>query len=640
MNTLAKSSEPLSRDAERKVRILDDVVVNQIAAGEVVERPSSVVKELIENSIDAGATEISIAVTNGGKTSIEISDNGCGMSRENALFAVERFGTSKIQTVGDLERIASHGFRGEALPSIASVSRFSLETKPWGDDSSGTEILIDGGKLIEARTKPIAPGTRITVRNLFYNVPARKKFLRSENTEEGLIRSLLIDFASAYPHLRLRFASDGVERSVLLPGENFFVKAKELKIAGEKPILVDYQQATAAGPVVVHAVLSQPIECVSQSGRLRLLVNRRSVRDKLLLKAIRDGYGAYLRPGRYPMGVISIELPPEDVDVNVHPQKTEVRFRRPEVIFQTIVGGLKSALGASSALSPAALHSSNSDSIGYQRPPINSGSFTSEVRFFSGDAESTPSNAETITLFSRPPILLSPRSDHAEVGVPSSQELRASQNSQYAVIPSSQTGARGNEKSIRHMRFVGQVLACYLIFEGGESVAIMDMHAAHERVMFFRLKQQFVGGNIHSQQLLIPEVVELGGSVCEFVEKNLESLQKIGFELDRLNAGAVSLRALPSMLSAGSGRALLHDLLSEPDFTDWLTVLGERVDAVLARMACHRSVRSGRILNGEEAYALVEALDDAEISGLCPHGRPTVRFLSKNDFEEMFGRVL
>ena len=605
-----------------RVRILDDTVVNQIAAGEVVERPASVVKELVENSLDAGAREISVSVTNGGRSSIEVLDNGWGMSREDALFAVERFGTSKIQSVSDLEKISSHGFRGEAVPSIASVSRFTLETalhgaSPGTGAQLGTEIVIEGGRLKDVREKNLPPGTRVTVRHLFFNVPARKKFLRSEATEEGLIRNLLIDFAAGYPEVFIRFSSDGVEKSVYPPGLDFFARAASLKVAGERPVRIDFKQTTAAGPIEVQGLLCQPIETVSQANRLRLLINRRSVRDKLLLKAIRDGYGAYLRPGRYPMGVLSVLLPPEDVDVNVHPQKTEVRFRRPDVVFQAIVSAVKRGLGGTVATSAPPESPFRNEFFGKVARPASA-----EVSVVFG-AQVTEPQATVL------PLLLQEQGrEERETKMPAE------------AAPHLLLRAPDTTPSLSHMRYVGQFFACYLLFEGGERIAIMDMHAAHERVMFFRLKQQFLGGAIHTQQLLIPEVVDCGPAACEVIERSASGLWRLGFELDRISDTHLAIRMMPAALSSTSARSLFQDLLSEPDFSDWLTLLEEKIDAVLARMACHRSIRSGRLLEDEEAYALVRELGDAETSGLCPHGRPTVKYLARHDLEAMFGRVL
>lgn len=618
-----------------RVKILDDKVVNQIAAGEVVERPSSVVKELVENSLDASASEISVAITNGGKTSIEILDNGWGMNREDALFAVERFGTSKISSAADLEKIDSHGFRGEALPSIASVSRFVLETSVR--DGQGTEIQIDGGTLKDVQSKGLRPGTKITVRQLFFNVPARKKFLRSENTEEGLIRNLLIDFAVAYPHVLFRFSSDGVERMVYPPGVDFFARAKELRVAGERPIQVDFKRQTASGPILVRALLSQPIECVAQAGKLRLLINRRSVRDKLLLRAIRDGYGGFLRPGRYPMGVLALELPPEDVDVNVHPQKSEVRFRRGELVFQSITEALKRALQG-----VAAPVSSEADT----RSPW--GNLSSDWRktqplqqnvqpVFAASLGALPAKGDGSTTMWESTV--DPTVDSA-IGSVSEPVQDSFLTSSPAMSPFTSEVSKLSQSPFRGLRYVGQVLACYLIFEGAETVLLMDMHAAHERIKFYRLKEQFFGGAVHTQQLLIPELVEAGPELCEVIERYGDRLRSLGFELDRVSETHLTLRTIPAALSGASARSILLDLFSEPEFADWIGLLEERIDSILARMACHRSIRSGRILQPEEAYALLKELDVAELSGLCPHGRPTAKLLAKSDFEAMFGRTL
>lgn len=582
------------------MQILDDRVVNQIAAGEVVERPVSVVKELVENALDAGAREITVTIANGGQSSIVVLDDGCGMAREDVLIAIQRFGTSKVRAVEDLFALETHGFRGEAIPSIASVSRFEISTAVRG--GGGTRLMIEGGMLTDVSEAPLAPGTRIEVRNLFYNVPARRKFLRSETTETGLIRAVMIDFALAYPEVRFRLLVDGAQSAHYAPGGDLFRRSEMLKLAGKLPLQCEERVPTAAGPVVVRAVLSQPIESVASSGRLRLLVNNRSVRDKMLLKAVRDGYGNFLRPGRYPAGVLSLSIPPEDLDVNVHPQKTEVRFRRPEVVFGVVTRAVKHALEArGTALLEAA-------GVGGPSPEAPSESESEYSVAESGASWGLPESAAASPVTAMGPATLGHFAFHAET--------RA-----------------------KRMRYVGQLLRCYLVFEGEERVAILDMHAAHERVMFYRLKTQLTGGAVHSQWLLLPESVPVDAELVQRLPLLQESLERFGFVVEPLGESAIVVRAVPALLAAVAPGPVLLDLLTnvETELND--PHLEQRVDAVIARLACHRSIRSGRELEAPEAYELLEALDSAEASGYCPHGRPVMTFLAEREFEAMFGRV-
>ncbi len=594
-NTLAKQvSEP-------EVKILDDLVVNQIAAGEVVERPVSVVKELVENSIDAGATAITVAIHNGGQSCIEVVDDGCGMSRENAFLAIQRFGTSKINKTEDLLNIATHGFRGEAIPSIASVSKFKLSTcSSFGDQNAGVQIVIEGGEIRNIIDGSFPPGTRIEVRSIFYNVPARKKFLRSENTEANLIKSLLVDFSLAYPQIKWKLFKDGQESFSYNSKLDLSKRARELKLAGLNPIECSGEQLTATGEFSIRAILCSPIEAVANAGSLRILVNRRIVRDKLLFKAIRDGYGNFLRPGKYPSGVLSLELPAEDLDINVHPQKAEVRFRRPEIIYslilKTIQNGLKQTIfPANASLEDASVVQ------GLEQNEIIS-------RKTSEDAESSQVTFEFTNNISK-------------------EELAIPQD--FNFLP---------KDTLLRMRFVGQVFSCYLILEGNGLVAILDMHAAHERVMFYKLKSQLVGGKLHSQMLLIPEVITLPYEMISNFEHFQKPLEKLGFETDLISENSALVRAMPVLLSNTSAQKIFSELFALPVWADWKNFLEKHLDTIIARMACHGSVRRGQELKAEEVYELLDSLQNAENSGFCPHGRPVIKFLKEAELETLFGR--
>ena len=600
------------------VRILDDTVVNQIAAGEVVERPASVVKELVENAIDAGADEVTVSLTRGGRSSIEVIDNGCGMGRDDALLAIERFGTSKIRSIEDLQRVGTLGFRGEALPSIASVSRFELSSRR-ADTQTGVQLRVSGGKLRDVAEADLVPGTRIKVANLFFNIPARKKFLRAEGTETGLVRSLLSDFAAAYPAVRFQLIVDGKESLSFPPVREFSERVRQLSFARKGQLVIDSGGEVGRKPFRVQGVLSQPIDSVSGSSRLRLLVNRRSVRDKLLLGAVRDGYGSYLKTGSYPRGVLSIELPAEDVDVNVHPQKSEVRFREPNAVFAAVSGAVRKALQAyvpeklGDVSQPIvfeqrknATSSRHLDSVGYERA-------ATEVSFF--DSSSTTPQETPVS----------------KVVAPPQQDSMGSQNQ-------NEETSRTVEK-LSAMRYIGQIFKLYLLFEGTDRFAIVDMHAAHERVTFFRLKTEFLEGRVISQLLLVPETVSIPDDRIAHLETLLKTFGKLGFECERFGEQAIVFRAVPALLVGSSPRSLVEDCMSLAGWGAWETLLQERLDEVLARLACHGSIRSGREMEPEEAYALMQSLETAEAAAFCPHGRPVVTYLDEVELERLFGRI-
>lgn len=590
-----------------RVKILNDIVVNQIAAGEVVERPASVVKELLENAVDAGATEISVVIANGGRSSIEVIDNGSGMERDDALLAIERFGTSKITSVDDLMGISTHGFRGEALPSIAAVSRFQLESSTRG--GVGVAIAIDGGVLKKVEDRPLPPGTKVSVKQLFYNVPARRKFLRAEATEEGMVRALIVDFALAYPQIGFSLVVDGVRSATYAPRGTLVERAREFGMGDDRPLIIDERREFGESCWRVTALLTEPIASVSSANRLRLLINRRSVRDKLLLKAVRDGYGSYLKAGRYPAGVISLDIPSDEVDVNVHPQKTEVRFRNSPRLFATVVGAIKAALRSAGLAEPESPIAQVPEWSAFERPEPYRTSFS--FRPYESDA---PPEVE----FRRYPEIRGGELPYVAAAGTTPAQL-----------------ARG--RSLTAMRYVGQLLHCYLVFEGEDECALMDMHAAHERVMFYRLKRQFLSGAVVAQGLLLPESMPLPADRSAWFVANTTQLNRLGFDLE-IDGPIIRIRSLPALLAGIAPRTLVGDLLALDVEESGASSIEGWFDAALARLACHRSIRSGRDLEPEEAVALAEILEEVDASGFCPHGRPVVKRLTRGDLELLFGR--
>lgn len=620
-----------------RVRILEDTVVNQIAAGEVVERPASVVKELVENALDAQATEISVVLSNGGRSSIEIIDNGRGMSREDALLAIERFGTSKIRSVGDLEEISSLGFRGEALPSIASVSKFRLQTKSSG--ASGVDISIRGGRLHDVLERDLPQGTRVEVKSLFFNVPARKKFLRTAATEIGHIRNLLADFAAAYPEHRFTLVSDGQELQCYPPSQSFAERVRELRVVQGKAIEVQHSELLPDSQSIhVRGVLSQAIEAVSSSARIRLLVNGRSVRDRLLLRAVREGYGSFLKPGKYPAGVLQISLPASTVDVNVHPQKTEVRFRDPQQVFSAISRAIAEAISSHSLLPRAeaprrAFQAETSPQVQLNAPfrkPSAEPEFIVHAPQELGESQKSSFSEPHSDLISTPQT-----PPHSQ---PSLQAASALYSQAAPAEESGKHSASQEQDSLETARYLGQVMNLYLLFEASEELLILDMHAAHERVMFYKLKQQFLQGAILRQGLLVPETLELSEGEAERFDSVFDSLQKLGFESEVFGENTIIVRSVPAILGTVSASRLLREVLSLPEWADAKLPLERAIDACLARLACHRSVRSGQQLSAEEAYSLVDALKEAESASFCPHGRPVLLRYSESQLEALFGR--
>lgn len=589
-----------------RVQILDSTVVDQIAAGEVVERPASVVKELVENALDAAASEITVVIVAGGKMSIEVIDNGHGMTREDALVAVQRFGTSKIQSTSDLLNLASLGFRGEALPSIASISQFRLSSCTQ-NSAVGVELEIAGGELQKVKDAKHPVGTRVSVQHLFYNVPARRRFLKTDRTEIGSIRAVLGDIAVAVPHVRIRLVSDGAELAAYPTASSFFERAKSVALFSGTAIEVNKHISGTLGDVSVVAYLSEPLQAVAHPGKLRLIINGRVVRDRLLLKATREGFGNFLKPGRYPAGCLSLQVPPLEVDVNVHPQKSEVRFRNPQLVFQTVRTAVAEACQG-------------------RGPQV----LTAEAQY-----QNIPNSLEFRQSFAG---YASSKTTPADVAPQISFFEQASSAADVSSIDAAE-GKSPRREALSTCRYLGQVFHCYLLFEGTSSLYLLDMHAAHERVTHNRLWQQFRDGTVSKQQLLLAEIIPVPPEWLERAEDVRKILTQVGFDCDLLDDESFIVRAVPSVLSGVSVQALVNDIFAAPLWMNIESAMQNRVDAVIARLACHGSIRKGRELEKDEVFALVESLEEAENSAYCPHGRPVVCSLSTSELEFMFGRV-
>ncbi len=616
------------------VHILSSQVANQIAAGEVVERPASAVKELMENALDAGATQVTVRITGAGKKGIVIEDNGCGMSPHDAELSLQRHATSKIETSDDLHRIASHGFRGEALPSIASVSRFRMQTGLAGSKEA-IEVRVDGGA--ETETRPAAPrtGTRIEVLDLFLNTPARLNFMRTDKTEEAAIVEAFRSLALANPAVgmlleldgrkRLAFSSqDAASRAVAILGDAFAENSIELSIEHEG--------------MQISAHLGLPTFHHRDSTKMMFLVNGRVIRDKQLIAAMRAGYRDVMFHDRYPVGLIRLELDPADVDVNVHPAKLEVRFKSPQTVRAGVVASIRiaiermgqlvastttdQAMSAMQGSMPSASASSGSSYSagrpggslgGASTPNFSSGDFRPPARPTSGGV---PADLQRI-LFSSP-------SAHEAEG---NYQLDGEQGS--------------NELHLGHP--LAQIHRCYILAQTASGVILVDQHAAHERMTYEKLKKQLLGKSIATQMLLEPVSLSLHGEAAAWLHDNSESLVAFGVELDLAGEESFRIRSVPAMLSAEPVADLVAELIEA------CRLLGSEAEAgssgqarVLERWlgnrACKGSIKSGRLLSHEEQESLLRKMEKTPNIAQCNHGRPTYVSLSLNDLDRLFGR--
>ncbi len=571
------------------IRLLPDNVINQIAAGEVVERPASVVRELVDNAIDAGAREVSIYLEEGGRGMIRVADNGCGMSKDDALLACERHATSKISNAEDLNAIQTLGFRGEALSSIAAVSKMRLRTRR-DSDPAAVEVFVQGGILFEVASVSGSPGTDIRVSGLFYNVPARRKFLRQPATEEARVKQWVLQSSIAHPRVRYRLQCDQRSPINLPPASSAIERGKSIF----KGTLVSFEEEY--GPLRLCGLLGHPSLAQADTNALVVLVNRRLVNDRMIVKAVREGFLSTLKSGEYPLGFISISLPSEEVDVNVHPQKSEVRFRSGQEVFRVVKETVRKSV---------------KDFTGPVYTAAND-------RVFSGAAAGAV---------------------HSVAAAPISFDWVSSPagNPAAARIPESPQAAPEPEKfTFSSLRYIGQALNCFLVCEFGNKLYLVDMHAAHERYNYNLLRNRFAQKTPESQVLLIPQAVQLTEAGARNCLASLEMLRSFGFEIEPFGDSTVLVRSAPALLSDAQVGQVIKEIAAD-ELSSTAAVDG-CVDAIAARIACHASIRSGYHIDREEVYSLFASLDSTEFSAACPHGRPVIVSFSGTEVQAWFGR--
>jgi len=574
------------------IQILPDEVASQIAAGEVVERPASVVKELVENALDAGASSIRVRVENAGKRLIEVSDDGCGIAMDEMRVAMARHATSKLRTADDLFHIKSLGFRGEALASISSVSRLTLESKT-ADEAAGARLLIEGGKECSFEPAGLNRGTTVRVEDLFMTVPARLKFLKTDSTERAQIDNLVARYALAYPHVRFQLEQDG-HTGLMTPGNG-----------NRREVLAGLYGLDLARQMIEVLLQEEGMDldgfispiAITRGTRkdITFFVNGRWVQDPALSSALIQAYHTMLMVGRFPAAVLFLTLPPESIDVNVHPAKAEVRFRSQDQVFSIVQRGVRRALLASSPVPVV--------------QPSRWENYQPQPHLVSPDWQMAAD-------------LASQEQPQEETSPESQKELTAQPEFSSGILPL--------------LRLVGQIGATYLVAEAPDGLYLIDQHAAHERILFERMMDHPAGG-VPSQSLLQPEMIELSAPAARLIHEQLPILAHYGFNIEPFGAATFRVRAIPVILAGLKPSAALQVLVE--DFEEDETPLQSQREARLIARVCKRAaVKAGQLLTEQEQKALLLDLEKCRSPRTCPHGRPTMIHLSIDLLERQFGR--
>ena len=607
------------------LRLLPETLVNRIAAGEVVERPAAALKELLENALDAGARNIEAVLRDGGRSYLAVADDGRGMTPEELALAVERHATSKLPE-DDLVHIATLGFRGEALPSIGAVSRMTVTSRAAGADAAW-RLTVEGGRKGAVEPAALGRGTRVEVRDLFYATPARLKFLKSARAEQMQARDALTRLAMAHHHVGF-VLRDGERDLLNLPaaqGELFESRLSRLAaILGrdfaENALAIDAEREGLR----LTGHIGLPTLNRANAQAQYLFVNGRPVRDKLLYGAVRGAYRDFLAHDRHPMLALFLELPPALVDVNVHPAKTEVRFRDPALVRGLIVGAAKHALAeaghrASTTVSTAAL--------GSMTPASGMPSGAGPVYAQSGGGSTLPRGLAEAAAYHAPlPGLAQAPDARPAANGPGGGEP----NGEVAASPPPETYPLGAARAQLH--------GTYIVAQNGDGIVIVDQHAAHERLVYEGMKAELAAGRVAAQLLLMPEVVELDEAAAERLAARAEELADLGLRLEAFGPGAVVVRETPALLGEVDIQGLVRDLADELAELGEALALKSSLEAVCSTLACHGSVRAGRLLNAAEMNALLRQMEATPHSGQCNHGRPTYVELKLADIERLFGR--
>ena len=597
------------------IRILPEIISNKIAAGEVVERPASVVKELVENALDAGSDRIRVEVEKGGRSLIRVSDNGSGMSRDDALLSLERYATSKIFSDRDLFSIRTLGFRGEALPSIASVSRFTLVTR-LKDADAGTEIQVAGGKIQQVADAGAPPGTLIAVERLFYNTPARRKFLKSIGTEMGHIAEVVSSIALSRPDVHFTLIHDG--RTIKdWPATYRADRIRDIFGRQTGRHLVSIEKSADGHAVGGWTASPQLSRRTSRS--VFVFVNGRYVRDRMLQHALFTGYRQRLVKGQYPVAALFMTVPFDQIDVNVHPTKSEVKFARQRLVHDLV----QSAVGKALRDHDRKGWETQSAGIAETRPAYRLSPVSPDTRLKppeQGEEGVADNTADTGALFSSVPL-----------SKPAPPAGPKTDRGQEAIWP---------RKKFADLRVVGQAMNTYLVCESADGLILIDQHAAHERIVYEKLKKRPAGGQTVVQRLLVPETVELGFREAGILEKLLPDFQALGLEIEPFGGQTFVVKAVPTLLTEREIQPLIREITEKLAAGEMTPDLDQALDECIKIMACHAAIRARQDLRERQFEMLLKELDACENPSHCPHGRPTWIRWNTRELEKLFHRVV
>lgn len=653
-----------------RIRILSEQVANQIAAGEVVERPASVVKELVENSLDAQATYIRVEIQSGGRSLIRVTDDGIGMSKDDALLCLERHATSKISSAEDLNSIHTMGFRGEALPSIASVSKFILTTREReSSDPEATQVIVNGGKILSVKAAGAPSGTCVEVRQLFFNLPARRKFLKSPQTEEAHIHHYLIMAAIANPHVAFEYIRDGYLvwqlpavkstdeldalgerlRSLKLWEDEFIPVNARAELKEDFSELISEEIET---PIIekvnvrLFGFIGSPGISRATRDDQRFFVNRRPIESKAINYALLEGYHTALMKGRYPVCVLFLDIDPAAVDVNIHPTKREIKFRNERLVRRFVTETIRTSLLSLNEPSDRKSEISSSPSEAIRRimekganPPIQLP--------LSDTREKTDIAISAQPIFSRKPTEVPIRPVETPV---STDKVETSQTAQKPSVFESNDREReliervNNTKAVPllqvPLRYLGVIGKLYVVMESDCGIVLLDQHAAHERILFEQMLERVNQQDAVSQRLLLPETIELGVKDAEFLRKQLPMLNKLGIGLSEFGERTFLLDSLPPFLNLSRPKVFLLNLIDELKTQSDEMSLSRLGEEIIARAVCRQAVKANDPLSETEILQLVESLKRCKMPYTCPHGRPTIIEINYRELAKKFGRIV
>ena len=616
-----------------RIRLLSETVASQVAAGEVVERPASVVKELVENSLDAGARNIDIVIRRGGISLVRVIDDGCGMGRDDALLSLERHATSKIRSAADLQAVATLGFRGEALPSIASVSRFRLTTRE-GDAIAGTEIIVNGGKIDVVRDGGEAPGTQVEVRSLFYNLPARRKFLRSENTESRNIEHQIHLQAIGHPEIGFSLMRDDRILCQLPATATLGDRIRDLYGVELLQRLVEVNGA-ASPKIQISGFIGQAGLSRQTRSQQLVFVNGRAIESNLITGAVREGYHTALMKGQYPVTFLFVELDPAAVDVNVHPAKREVRFRDPNSVREAVVRCIQQTLEHARAdwqeKFRAPIRPAPSAAVSVKAAPDLS--LRSEVTAPEATHRELP-HLGTVAGIADPG-----RARQSEI-VGQAPRLPERRFDSAGVAPGLQSPQRDTKPAQQQFEIIGVLSKLYVLMENANGLVLVDQHAAHERVLFEELRRRMEEQGVPTQKLLLPQTFDVPPRDADWIEHNLPVLQRMGIGIESFGPDTFKIDSLPSFLDVSDAaqfmRKVIDDLKSAGNSASAMR-LGEEM---IAKSVCRHAVKANDPLRYPEVEKLIRDLLDCDLPYCCPHGRPTMIQISLAELEKKFGRKI